>query len=359
MTYRSLQGLRAVAVLMVVLLHVALTEVRFANGAAIDFRLGEIGGAGVDLFFVLSGFIMMHVTRGLAGGAQGAARFAAARALRIYPLHWVVSLPLLAVFVAAPDLINASQAAAPNLVASFLLLPAEGLPLNPVAWTLEHEMYFYLVFALVLVAAPGRWRLPALCAWMFAVVAGSIAYGPGAPPALQLLFHPLSAEFFLGAVAGALAERAPPRGRLIFAIGLALFLAALVWRAVFDPDAMFPVRWERVLLFGPGATLMVLGAAVAESSGRGLPNPAWTVRLGDASYAIYLAHVPAIVAVGRLWAPVDGPGLSDNVAAVLAMTAAGVGAGYAAHVLVERRLLRAARALRDLLDVRLSGRQSA
>ncbi len=351
---RSLQALRAVAALMVVALHVGLVEQRFAGGQSLNLRFGEAGAAGVDLFFVLSGFIMVHVTRDVAGGARDAARFLFARAARIYPTHWATSLPLLAIFLAAPALINSSQATT-DIAASFLLYPADGAPLNPVAWTLVHEMYFYVVFAGLVLVAPPRWRFAALAGWAGLAAAGSFVFGPEANAWPRYIFHPLSAEFFLGACAAVASRRLPAHAApMVLAAGGALFIAALVWRGVLDPDPTFPARWERVLLFAPGAALIVAGAAAWERA-RSIAVPRWLEHLGDASYAIYLAHLPVIVAVGRGWAEVRLDGLADNIVAAIVMAAAGVAAGLIVHRFIERPLLIAAKGLRRRLNRALGG----
>ena len=107
--------------------------------------------SGVDLFFVISGFVMVTITGNQFQRAGFVREFLFHRITRIYPLYWLFTLLALAVLLARPDMLKRSFEAQ-ELVRSVLLLPQDGLPLLMVGWTLIHEMYFYIVFSLLLVS---------------------------------------------------------------------------------------------------------------------------------------------------------------------------------------------------------------
>jgi exopolysaccharide production protein ExoZ len=151
----SIQYARALAALAVVLAHTG------AYGSGNAFH---IGSAGVDIFFVISGFVMWTTT---ASRAQTPADFIANRIVRIVPMYWLVTLALVIAAVCVPALFPRLKIDAGHVVASLLFMPSRS-PFNgelwPVlvqGWTLNYEMFFYGVFALVLFI-PRQLRLAAL-----------------------------------------------------------------------------------------------------------------------------------------------------------------------------------------------------
>jgi exopolysaccharide production protein ExoZ len=266
------------------------------------------------------------------------------RAVRIYPAYWVWCLAVLAVFALQPDMVNSGHGR-PDVVRSLLLLPQRNLPLLLVSWTLVYEMFFYL-----LVAGALRWlreedliRVP--IAWAVVVIAGHALLRPGEDqPVLNLLFSPLLLEFILGCLAarhvGRVSRRAAIGSLMMGATGFAAGTLALAAR-----DAPFPPGWTRVLIYGSSSALAVAGLIALERSSRQrVPRP--LVVLGDASYSLYLSHVPVIGVVGlvwRRWAAEPPPGL--HVAALVSGFAVALAAGVASFHLIEMPLLRASRRL--------------
>ena len=303
--------------MLVLLSHLVQVEGRTTSAPLLPDSLA-FGMMGVDLFFVISGFIMVFVTRDWhAPGRQ--AEFLFARAARIYPLYWIVSLAVLAVWLVRPDLVFSSSPNEPQLLNSVLLTPAYAYPLLEVGWTLVYEMGFYLVFALLLFL-PGRLRPWGLAAWG-AVVALGLALGWHHVNAV--LFHlvnPLTFEFLAGA-AVALAflrwEGNRALGWALFAAGLASLLAWLV-----IGDGSFEDGWARVTRFALPSAGLVLGAALLDRHGVGAPKA--LTRLGDWSYSLYLTHLLSLVLLSKLFrlAGLDVPGLFAVSATVFAVVVA-------------------------------------
>src|ERR1700757_1478274 len=135
---RTIQTARAIAANLVIFSHLFLVQARYTAGTVLPaFTL--YGIAGVDLFFVISGFIMVAV----AGRDRGPIEFLWRRVTRIYPTYWLVSLAVLATALLAPTLVNSSITTPISLWRSFLLIPDRTFPLLAVGWTLVYEMYFY------------------------------------------------------------------------------------------------------------------------------------------------------------------------------------------------------------------------
>jgi len=152
---------------------------------------------GVDLFFVISGFVMVTVTRGKFQQSRQAVTFLYHRISRIYPLYWFYSLLVLVVFLLQPSFFNSSQFGQVNILASLLILPQKHLPLLMVGWTLVHEMYFYLIFFLLLFF-PEKHLVKYIGLWTAIIVFLQLYITPVSLPALRLISHPLTIEFIGG-----------------------------------------------------------------------------------------------------------------------------------------------------------------
>ena len=147
----NIQGLRGIAVLFVGFFHLLLIEEKYDKNTIIP-KLISFGISGVDLFFVISGFVIVMVTRGQFRKADSAIKFIYHRLSRIYPIYWIYSSLVLALFLFKPSWVNSAQGNQVDIVSSFLLLPQNLLPLINVDWSLIHEMYFYCFFFLLLLA---------------------------------------------------------------------------------------------------------------------------------------------------------------------------------------------------------------
>ena len=340
----GVQAGRGVAALLVVLMHVSdmLDSPRYFSDPAFGgvFRFGH---AGVDFFFVLSGFIIYHVHHADIGRPAMLAPYGVKRAVRIYPVYWVVMALFGAILVFSPTRDRSEQELA-QIVGSLLLLPSLRTPIIGVAWTLRHELLFYLLFALLILnRGLGRAVLAAwfvLTGWNIAVawVSGTPWFGGIAG---DLLFRIFNIEFLFGMVVARACLRRPSAwGRSLLVAGGGLFLAVGLLES-FGPKE----QWEyppRHLGYALGAALALYGAVSAERSGR-LRPPAGLVARGTASYSVYLLHtiVIMICQVGLL---ASRPVLAvPREAAFLLITAIAVAAGLVFSRLVEQPLLRSLR----------------
>jgi len=349
---RNVQGLRALAASLVVLHHIGTTdgiETHYLPGAGPIFGwLRNSGAAGVDLFFVISGFIMMTTSWRSFGATGASAKFFLRRVVRIYPPYWLVLIPLLAVYLIAPAHFTGFHPVHPDLVASFLLLPSLGGQLLFVAWTLVFEMYFYAVFAPLLLLRQ-RFVVPALGLWAIAEAVLFATCHNSANPYLAFLGEPLPFEFLFGCGVGLLYVKGALHAPFtLLAAGVAAFGAALLGSEFVPRDL---VNLERVFLFGIPAALLVY-AVVAVETKRGLAVPAALVAVGDASYAMYLWHSPLLSALGQQVARLHAHGLVAHVMLVAALLAAVVAFSLAVYRYAEQPLTRYLNGrLRDALPV--------
>jgi exopolysaccharide production protein ExoZ len=202
---RSLQILRFVAAAMVVAAHaiyfVGLPQLQPAHNV-------EIGAAGVDIFFVLSGFVIYRSAFALRRMTAG--EFIAKRFLRVAPLYYLTNLVwLLLLWRLFHWPVDRSE-----IAASFTFWPAWqylAAPVDPVGWSLCFEMLFYVAVALVLFS---RRALPLLLAVFLIAWLGRAAVGW---PGLRILGNPIALEFLLGVLIAASwnPTRVRPRGSAI------------------------------------------------------------------------------------------------------------------------------------------------
>ena len=323
----GVQALRGLAALAVAAYH------------ALQWSVGgfDVGRAGVDVFFVISGFILWRTT---AGRDVPPGLFLWRRLTRIAPLYWLTTLGVAAVAAGWPLFLPEVKPGLTHLLLSLAFIPhldPTGLPFPtlPPGWSLNYEALFYGLFALAL-AFPRAWRARLILGALTSIVIAGF-YLPD--PAYFLGANPMLMQFAAGVVLGWIAERdALPSA----AAGLAMLAGAILLWGVVQTSGVFS-EIMRPLLWGVPALLTAAGAVTLETRARA---PSWVSgfggpsrRLGDASYAIYLTHLPATAAVAHLLG-VGRPWLFLGAAMIVSTLT-----GLAVHRWIERPLLRRLRAI--------------
>jgi len=335
----SVQAMRGIAALLVVLFHL---EAMFREGAPRSREFGEFwarGFAGVDMFFVISGFIMVYVTRDIAPSLKNAGRFLWARVSRIYPLWWVFAFFMMIYFYTAygqpapPDKAS-GDGVLPYVVKSLLLLPQKFDPVLGLGWTLIHEMLFYILFTLGLLL-PRKFLRFWLGGWAALIVAAGLLTPPQpihAENAGQLIFSPINLEFVLGAF-----------------VGLLLIDDKMKSSAL--PANQYTFNWARVAAYGVPSAMIIFGAVWMERE-KGLSIPSALSHLGNWSYSLYLSHLLVLLSLKRVWnmqALQDyipsalkwgAPGWLDNVVYIIIGLAASIIFAAISYRLIERPSLR-------------------
>jgi peptidoglycan/LPS O-acetylase OafA/YrhL len=346
----SLQAARGLAALFVVAFHSLFINAKYVKGERLLPELFVFGQTGVDLFFVISGFVMIIAFRNKFGLKGEVAEFLKGRFFRIYPIYWVYFLAIFFVAQVKPELVNSSQGGAVDMTWSFFLLPHSALPLLMVAWSLIHEVWFYLVFALILML-PAKRITHAFALWLITIIGVSIFSDTPENPYLRVMFHEFSIEFILGALAGitylrlsSVSSASPFTIPLMVLTGLAGLVYALTTDVVGDADVIQSIPLERAFAIGGGYTLLLLAFALQEAKGR-LKSFGFLKSAGDMSYSLYLSHVLTLSVCGRLWVMT---GLSGNnfwhatLFWTVSYTAVLVVA-YCSYQLIERKLLNLSR----------------
>lgn len=339
---QNVQALRGVAVLAVVFFHLIIIEKRYGGSDTVLPYWFEFGMFGVDLFFVISGFVMVTVTQGKFQNPRQAGLFLYHRVSRIYPLYWVYTTLALLVFLIMPGWVNSSQGGRVDVLASYLLLPDELLPLVQVGWTLIHEMYFYLVFFVLMLILPERFLFIGLLVWGVVIAIFGRSFGS---PTYNLVFHPLTVEFIVGCLLAVHYHKSRAvklNGLVLVIIACLGMVAAILGYANFQAQTGFPPEgWWRVLYYGIPAVLIVFCITHAERNEVVLPN--FLIQVGNASYSIYLSHLFTINVVGRLWQIVAVDSVVDNVFALLVAFGLVLLVGFLSYRLIEIPLLKLSR----------------
>ena len=279
----GLQVLRGIAALLVVVNH-AVSEAENRDFLKTNIDI-DFGGFGVDIFFVISGFIMVYSNVGSFGRLSSNSNFLIRRIIRIVPLYWLVSTMFLVTLKAAGE---DPGLGLPYIVASYLFIPfpepqdGADFPFYFLGWTLEFEMFFYLCFSVALI-----WRrsvgVLGLCGFMVAYLTfGSVLTFP--PP-----FDYWVSSQLLEFVAGCLVAEVYVRGLRLTAVTCqSLTVGATI--AIFV-TWYFLGGWpdDRGVAWGLPAMALV-GAATLRPAREAYRLEVMLARVGDVSYSLYLVH---------------------------------------------------------------------
>jgi exopolysaccharide production protein ExoZ len=339
----ALQLIRAAAAVLVVLWHLGGVAGNFPE---LELRVPpflRFGYAGVDIFFVLSGFIICYLT----SRAFNPADFMYRRFVRIYPFYAFFTSVMLAAWLYNPRFtMGMDQPTVESVVKSFLVLPQRELPLLFPGWSLEHEVLFYALVAATLIR--GR-HVHILVALIILGTVGLLNVMFLAPPFWDYhVFSVVQFEFAIGVVVflfrGELARLGVACPLTAGFIALGFTAAAMHWPGHTVGGFEDPLRIFGFGLAGGAFLICALNSRLAPylDSGRlGARVVASLVLLGDASYVLYLTHPFVISAFGKI-AIAFGIARPAAVAAwlILALVISCLAAAVF-HVVIERPLLRA------------------
>lgn len=307
--------------------HVALGTGEKPLGSLTNF-----GHAGVDFFFVLSGFIILFAHFNDLGRPDRTGNYVARRFTRVFPVYWAVLAIILAIGLVSRGVLPPPT----ELVRDILLLPY-GEPTLGVAWTLQFEVMFYTLFiALILHRRIG---MAVFAAWFLLIAAGLLVDIPDVPG--RKLANAYCAQFFMGMGAALLLRRGSiPFPGWLLGLGIFCFLTVgtlenLEYLDGYGTGARFA--------YGIPATMTLIGVVALERTGR-LRVSALAASLGSASYAIYLMH---LLAIGITWKVLKKLGITAIRPVEIAfaiVVVAGIAGGVIGHRLIERPLIALARA---------------
>ena len=307
----NIQFLRVLAAMLVVFYHTSAHLRSTGAGPGMFFQINDaVGFAGVDIFFVISGFIMAHTSLAASGQASGWA-FLRRRIARIYSGYWPFFLLAIPLFHWVNPILMQDM----NLLKNLFLWPVYPL-LVAVAWTLIFEMFFYLLFT-VIISLTGQRRLVLLYGLFVAMVIWSVysqfvrtAYAPGHLEYMSMaeyyMLSPYLLEFLGGAIAAYWLQK-PARivnvnaAFLLLALGIAMFLTGGWINLNYFGGSLeegYSVFY-RVLVFGTPAVVILMASTRLDQAGLRAPARC-SLLAGGASYAIYLSHTLILLAVQKL-----------------------------------------------------------
>jgi Predicted acyltransferases len=291
----SIQVLRGLAAVAVVVDHVTHYMHKSFSGQSWLFssNIYNVGGFGVDLFFCISGFIMVITSYNKPKGFLQALSFLKKRFVRIYPTYWIYCLLTLAL----PFILNGKTNLLSKydnifLLQSFMLLPAKisehsFSPFVGQGWTLQYEIYFYLVFAATILLFSG-WQVVLACsASIICLLASSMAIDFN-EYVNYLISNPIVLDFILGMISALIYISLSNNGfKVPFKTSIITLILLMMCVSFF---VMKKINIERVVLFGIPSFIIITIFSLSSINDNKAINKV-LIQIGEASYTIYLAHM--------------------------------------------------------------------
>lgn len=307
--FTGVQTLRFVAAMLVVLTHATgMVSQRILHMEGDHFWVP--GMAGVDLFFVISGFVMAVSSRSLIGRPSAWKTFIIRRIIRIVPLYWIATTLKVGLVLALPALALNTPISTWAVIASYLFIPTFDntgnfiFPVLKVGWTLNYEMLFYILFALALfLRQPAVW-FTGFAFILFTLI--NLSAGPDLPYAYSFL-NPIMLEFVMGMLVAEFCKRGYTINPVIGAVAVIISFAIM-----FSADDLS--MWWRWAYWGLPAMVIVTVVTLLEPLLRNY-IPKILTTLGDSSYSLYLFHTFTVPLLGTVFIKLH---LADPVIAVIA-----------------------------------------
>ncbi|HTA62707.1 MAG TPA: acyltransferase [Bacteroidia bacterium] len=341
---KLIQVIRGIAAMIVILVHVSSSTLVYFKTPWLN-DIFKVGWNGVDIFFVLSGFIITFIHFGDLVKRQNVKQFFIKRFNRIYPIFWVVNTVAVGLLVATKKYTMHNVFSLFTLK-SYLLLSTD-VPLLPlrVAWSLCYEVLFYLVFGVCIVMGfrLSKW---VWVAWLALIVAYYLLVDKISPP---VVLNPFILEFLMGCVVGYIFKAVTVDNskftlfqnntKALIGIGIVLFIA--MWSVSYLTDYGQKNAIESRIFYGLSASLIILGAAIIDYR-KSVKVPGWLLLIGDASYVIYLTHFLILASIYKTASSVLKHHNSSVSVLVVGLVAFGVaiGCGVLFHIFIEKPLLK-------------------
>lgn len=288
----GIQILRAVAAILVVAHH----AIENSNGAIGQFSpdwLTTAGAAGVDIFFVISGFIMLYTSFDKSGSARSPREFLYRRLTRIYPFYWICCVVML--LIGTAGFLHSHSHSITSIALSLALLPTSQ-SLIGVSWTLVYELYFYLLFAAALLTR-SKIAVAAIVTIAIALINLGARMVPVHNTLQSFLANPIPYEFCMGIWLAWAAEKWLPRLPIwTMLLPLLMFGAAPLFVVHHDTTGLPDIA--RVIAWGvPAAILVAIFLNTPSANGR---ITIFLEELGNSSYALYLTHPFVMIAYASI-----------------------------------------------------------
>ncbi|MCX7085678.1 MAG: acyltransferase [Methylococcales bacterium] len=279
----TLQAIRAFASIAVMLFHgTQIIHERLNYLFLNNFFIA--GFSGVDIFFVLSGFIILYTSN---SNSIDSSIFLKKRFIRIYPIYWLVTLLLVIAFFISPSTENAHKGDLYTILGSITLFPQKDYVIG-VAWTLTYEVIFYLFFAFTYFRKP-RYLFYGFTIWITSILITFFLKLDTNYHIFKTLLDPVILNFAFGCIIAFVYKRFTNETHGIWYFWIGLIFFTLSWLFYYqlklDSSDLLDSDISRVYLFGLPAAVLIFGSLYLKNN-----VPKWLVYLGDASYSLYLVH---------------------------------------------------------------------
>ena len=319
-TYTGIQALRFVAAMLVVLAHsTAMVNERMH----LDMYKWRAGWSGVDIFFVISGFVMTISSGGLMQRMDGWKIFITRRLIRIVPLYWVATTIKLVTILVLPSLALDSPLELWNTIASYLFFPTFddqsllATPLLKVGWTLNYEMLFYVIFTMALFLGKSPLKFTAV---IFALAVAINIFSTPSVPFIYGFLEPILMEFVMGMLVAKLCLRVNTINAVVniearhgaknfidkllqyistTKVGATIGAVAVLASFIIMFNCAQQPMWWRWAYWGLPSMVIVAVIALCEPALRKV-MPKLLATLGDSSYSLYLFHTFTVPLLGTL-----------------------------------------------------------
>ncbi|HIF9158871.1 TPA: acyltransferase family protein [Photobacterium damselae] len=336
----NIQYLRALAVISVLLYHIKAVNLKYFP----SIEMGEYfsnGSGGVDLFFVISGFIISYIGREYKPSLNVALKFLIKRFVRIYPVYWFYSLVVLVIYLLYPSMVNSSQGGQVNIIDSFLLLPNDILPLLMVGWSLSYEVYFYFLFFVLILTLP--WSIHRYFYFFYVIVILLNIYFSRINYTEGFLLNPFMIDFVLGTFCSNIyndkINNSWRTSSFILPLVTVFFIVLLFYSFNYKLDDS---NFIRIIYFGLPSFALVMMALFFK-----LKNDLFTKsyvlnffeKIGDWSYSIYLSHILVINGIAIVFVRIfDMNSVINSILLVILMTVCSILAGALSYQILEQRM---------------------
>ncbi len=301
------------------------------------------GYAGVNFFFVLSGFIIFYIHKNDIGKKNKFKDFILKRFTRIYPIYWIILIPRLLLGGEGINFLTA--------ITSFVLIPYPRPPIVSVSWTLSYEIFFYFIFSMMILMGL-KYLRPLIIIWIVFLFLQSthLLTLPKNNFLFQFIFSEHNFEFGFGCLAAYVVTKYRVKyGMLILTLGITLFSLSSIVNVstvnaiVTDPLLAFRTRIPMedeygFIYYGIPSMLILIGSAALDLS-RDIKVPSPLIYIGNASYSIYLVHATAINILTLIIAKIHLEQAFQSSISQLVILAIAFLAGCIFHSYIEQPLL--------------------
>lgn len=337
----SLQIVRAVAMLLVLFIHLDVFSTQVFNSPFLFGFFMPSGDAGVNIFFVLSGFIIYYVHRQDIGKKIKFLPYLIKRFSRIYPAYWLVNMIIIPLHFLFPQFGAGNETQVHNIIFSTLLLPQTHAPIIHAAWSLSNEVFFYSIFSLLILFGPRR-ILPLI---IFLILGTSLniyfsfkneVINPN--PFLNVMFSYHNFEFLLGILSAHLViKNKVSHQKVLLTLGtILLTLMIILEKKLGDLSNL------RLFGYGIPAFLIILSLSSTELK-KSLTIPKIffpkLLLIGDASFSIYITHQLLISAAGRSLLTLGAVKILGPFASIMIVAIVTVLIGCVFHFRIEKPLI--------------------